>query len=228
MPTLVSAYLVSQSLEWDLFLLNIFQLSSGSWQQVSFPLANMLSPRRWERDEETEELFSPDAEKMLIHNMHIVYLFYSYIPANLFLLANLHSPLSSFCFSLFPSSFSCQLAFRKKRKMEKSPLCEEFLERASRPQELINIELLDVSRDSVTSLDLKVDLFKSIYLLFFSLCRSYPTFMTSTTSWRRLSLRSQSRVRPLTWSVKTWCRSYAAVWWISTSGSKRRWDFYNC
>lgn len=35
------------------------------------------------------------------------------------------------------------LAFRKKRKMEKSPLCEEFLERASRPQELINIELLD-------------------------------------------------------------------------------------
>lgn len=146
----------------------------------------------------------------------------------LFLLANLHSPLSSFCFFLFPSSFSCQLAFRKKRKMEKSPLCEEFLERASRPQELINIELLDVSRDSVTSLDLKVDLFKSIYLLFFSLCRSYPTFMTSTTSWRRLSLRSQSRVRPLTWSVKTWCRSYAAVWWISTSGSKRRLDFYNC
>lgn len=122
------------------------------------------------------------SEKMLIHNMHIVYLFYSYIPANLFLLANLHSPLSSFCFSLFPSSSSCQLAFRKKRKMEKSPLCEEFLERASRPQELINIELLDVSRDSITSLDLKVDLFKSIYLLFFSLCRSYPTFMTSTTS----------------------------------------------
>lgn len=33
MPTMVSAYLVSQSLEWDLFLLNIFQFSSGSWQQ---------------------------------------------------------------------------------------------------------------------------------------------------------------------------------------------------
>lgn len=107
------------------------------------------------------------SEKMLIHNMHIVYLFYSYTSAHSFLLANLHSPLSSFCFTLFPSSPSCQLAFRKKRKLEKSPLCEEFLERASRPQELINIELLDVSRDSITSLDLKVDLFKSIYLLFF-------------------------------------------------------------
>lgn len=79
MPTLVSAYLVSaQSLEWDPLLHIIFQLSSGSWQQVSFPLANMLPPQRWERDEETEELFSPDAEKTLIHNMHIVYLFYSY------------------------------------------------------------------------------------------------------------------------------------------------------
>ncbi|XP_035530074.1 snRNA-activating protein complex subunit 1b [Morone saxatilis] len=35
------------------------------------------------------------------------------------------------------------LFYKKKRKLEKSPLCEEFMERACRPQELINIELLD-------------------------------------------------------------------------------------
>lgn len=36
----------------------------------------------------------------------------------------------------------------KKRKVEKSPLCEEFIERASRPQELITLELLEVSAGS--------------------------------------------------------------------------------
>ncbi|XP_067470805.1 snRNA-activating protein complex subunit 1b [Thunnus thynnus] len=35
------------------------------------------------------------------------------------------------------------LAFKKKRKIEGSPLCEEFMERTSRPQELINTELLE-------------------------------------------------------------------------------------
>ncbi|KAM7376423.1 hypothetical protein PAMP_006158 [Pampus punctatissimus] len=35
------------------------------------------------------------------------------------------------------------LAFEKKKKFERSPLCEEFMERASRPQELINVELLE-------------------------------------------------------------------------------------
>lgn len=35
------------------------------------------------------------------------------------------------------------LTFNKKRKVEKAATCEKFLERASRPQELINIELLE-------------------------------------------------------------------------------------
>lgn len=35
------------------------------------------------------------------------------------------------------------LFFNKKRKMERSALCEEFIERASRPQELINIGMLE-------------------------------------------------------------------------------------
>ncbi|XP_073339783.1 snRNA-activating protein complex subunit 1b [Pagrus major] len=45
----------------------------------------------------------------------------------------------AFHFAAMPT----MLSFRKKKKLEKSPLCEEFMERASRPQELINIELLD-------------------------------------------------------------------------------------
>ncbi|XP_038556374.1 snRNA-activating protein complex subunit 1-like [Micropterus salmoides] len=35
------------------------------------------------------------------------------------------------------------LSFQKKRKVERTALCEEFMERASRPQELINIERLE-------------------------------------------------------------------------------------
>ncbi|KAL7381027.1 hypothetical protein ABVT39_027433 [Epinephelus coioides] len=35
------------------------------------------------------------------------------------------------------------LAFGRKRKLEKAVLCEEFMERPSRPQELINMELLE-------------------------------------------------------------------------------------
>ncbi|XP_076604959.1 snRNA-activating protein complex subunit 1b [Chaetodon auriga] len=35
------------------------------------------------------------------------------------------------------------LTFNKKRKVEKTALCEKFMERASRPQELINTELLE-------------------------------------------------------------------------------------
>ncbi|XP_029282721.1 snRNA-activating protein complex subunit 1b isoform X2 [Cottoperca gobio] len=35
------------------------------------------------------------------------------------------------------------LVYKKKRKVEKSAPCEEFMERATRPQELINIELLE-------------------------------------------------------------------------------------
>lgn len=45
----------------------------------------------------------------------------------------------AFHFTAMPT----MLAFQKKRKIEQSPLCEEFMERASRPQELINIELLE-------------------------------------------------------------------------------------
>lgn len=35
------------------------------------------------------------------------------------------------------------LTFNKKRKVERAPLCEEFIERASRPQELISVDLLE-------------------------------------------------------------------------------------
>lgn len=45
----------------------------------------------------------------------------------------------AFHFTAMPTA----LAFKKKRKMERSVLCEEFIERASRPQELINMELLE-------------------------------------------------------------------------------------
>lgn len=58
-----------------------------------------------------------------------------------------------------------------------------------------------------------------------SSCRNCPIFMSSTRSWRLLSLRRQDRrARPSAWSVKTSSLSSAALWWISTSGSKRRWD----
>ncbi|XP_035023439.1 snRNA-activating protein complex subunit 1b [Hippoglossus stenolepis] len=47
--------------------------------------------------------------------------------------------LKAFHFTAMPTL----LAFKKKRKMEKSALCEEFVERACRPQELINGDLLE-------------------------------------------------------------------------------------
>ncbi|XP_075963525.1 snRNA-activating protein complex subunit 1b [Anarhichas minor] len=45
----------------------------------------------------------------------------------------------AFSFTAMPT----MLAFKKKRKVESLALCEEFMERPSRPQELINIELLE-------------------------------------------------------------------------------------
>ncbi|XP_034004915.1 LOW QUALITY PROTEIN: snRNA-activating protein complex subunit 1-like [Trematomus bernacchii] len=45
----------------------------------------------------------------------------------------------AFHFSAMPT----QLAFRKQRMKESPALCEKFIERASRPQELINIDLLE-------------------------------------------------------------------------------------
>ncbi|XP_034530978.1 snRNA-activating protein complex subunit 1b [Notolabrus celidotus] len=47
--------------------------------------------------------------------------------------------LKAFHFTAMPTL----LTFKKKKKPEKSPLCEAFIERASRPQQLINIELLE-------------------------------------------------------------------------------------
>nr|XP_020483316.1 snRNA-activating protein complex subunit 1 [Labrus bergylta] len=47
--------------------------------------------------------------------------------------------LKAFIFTAMPTL----LTFHKKRKMEKDPLYEEFMERASRPQELINIERVE-------------------------------------------------------------------------------------
>ncbi|KAG7232945.1 hypothetical protein INR49_005797 [Caranx melampygus] len=47
--------------------------------------------------------------------------------------------LKAFHFTAMP----VQLSYKKKKKLEKSALCEEFIARASRPQQLINIELLE-------------------------------------------------------------------------------------
>ncbi|XP_026159177.1 snRNA-activating protein complex subunit 1b [Mastacembelus armatus] len=47
--------------------------------------------------------------------------------------------IKAFHFTAMPSL----LTFNKKRKVERSALCEKFVERTSRPQELINIELLE-------------------------------------------------------------------------------------
>ncbi|XP_056250319.1 snRNA-activating protein complex subunit 1b [Seriola aureovittata] len=47
--------------------------------------------------------------------------------------------LKAFHFTAMPT----QLTYNKKKKAERSALCEEFIERASRPQQLINIELLE-------------------------------------------------------------------------------------
>lgn len=57
------------------------------------------------------------------------------------------------------------------------------------------------------------------------MCRSYPTSMSSMTRWKRLLTRRQnSQVHPSTLSVRTLSQSCATQWWISTSGSKGRWD----
>ncbi|KAM9340748.1 snRNA-activating protein complex subunit 1b [Symphorus nematophorus] len=45
----------------------------------------------------------------------------------------------AFHFTAMPTA----LTFKKKRKVERSVLCEDFVERASRPQQLINMELLE-------------------------------------------------------------------------------------
>lgn len=119
---------------------------------------------------------------------------------------------------------SCQLSYKKKRKVERSPLCEEFIERASRPQELITLELLEVSTDSALTVQ-----HKQIHggipsnWCWLSLRRSCPTSTSSMRSSRLLSLRHQNRrFRPSTWSRATLSRGCAALWWISTSGSKGR------
>ena len=116
-------------------------------------------------------------------------------------------------------SLSCQLVFMKKRKRERPLLCEEFMERASRPQELINIELLEVSREPRSTPTLTVDYYKYLVVFLLSFCRNWPTLISSTGSWRLLSLQ----IRPSTWSVKIWSLGSAALWWISTSGSKGGW-----
>lgn len=119
---------------------------------------------------------------------------------------------------------SCQLTYKKKRKVERTVLCEKFMERASRPQELISVELLEVSGDSTPSA-FTADLLRSVTSCHLSPRRNCPTSMRSTRSWRLLSCpRQKRRLRPPAWSVKTWSLSCAALWWTSTSGSRGRWD----
>lgn len=45
-----------------------------------------------------------------------------------------------------------QLSFNNKRKPERSALCEDFIERTSRPHELVNPETLEVSANSTPTL----------------------------------------------------------------------------
>lgn len=57
------------------------------------------------------------------------------------------------------------------------------------------------------------------------MCRNYPTSTSSMRRWKRLSTHHQkSQVHPSTLSVRTSSQSCATQWWISTSGSKGRWD----
>ncbi|XP_008294918.1 snRNA-activating protein complex subunit 1b [Stegastes partitus] len=48
-----------------------------------------------------------------------------------------------FCKAFHFTAMPTPLVYRKKRKAERSALCEAFMERASRPQELINVEFLE-------------------------------------------------------------------------------------
>ncbi|XP_028251517.1 snRNA-activating protein complex subunit 1b [Parambassis ranga] len=48
-----------------------------------------------------------------------------------------------FCRAFHFTAMPTLLSYKKKRKVEGAVLCPEFMERASRPQELINIELLE-------------------------------------------------------------------------------------
>uniref|UniRef100_A0A3Q0SY10 Small nuclear RNA activating complex, polypeptide 1b n=1 Tax=Amphilophus citrinellus TaxID=61819 RepID=A0A3Q0SY10_AMPCI len=48
-----------------------------------------------------------------------------------------------FCKAFHFTAMPSQLAYNRKRNVERSPMDEKFMERVSRPQELINIELLD-------------------------------------------------------------------------------------
>ncbi|XP_054861868.1 snRNA-activating protein complex subunit 1b [Amphiprion ocellaris] len=48
-----------------------------------------------------------------------------------------------FCKAFHFTAMPTRLFYRKRRKAERSVLCEEFMERVSRPQELISVELLE-------------------------------------------------------------------------------------
>ncbi|KAM4542445.1 snRNA-activating protein complex subunit 1b [Odontesthes bonariensis] len=48
-----------------------------------------------------------------------------------------------FCKAFHFTAMPTLLVYKKKRKVEKSVLCEEFIERAYRPQELVNVEVLE-------------------------------------------------------------------------------------
>ncbi|XP_072221195.1 snRNA-activating protein complex subunit 1b [Leuresthes tenuis] len=48
-----------------------------------------------------------------------------------------------FCKAFHFTAMPTLLVYKKKRKVERSVLCEQFVERASRPQELVNVEVLE-------------------------------------------------------------------------------------
>lgn len=117
--------------------------SSSCWPQIHLALKDWADVKKFETD-------AVDAQ-----HLDIVYIFRQLMSLKAFHFAATPVQVSSrhrrhacrLLTDLFRSRFlSCwQLSYNKKRKLEKSELCEDFIAQASRPQQLINIELLEVS-----------------------------------------------------------------------------------
>ncbi|XP_031136164.1 snRNA-activating protein complex subunit 1b [Sander lucioperca] len=97
-------------------LFSLYQCQSASPpEQIRLALKNWEDVKKFEKD------------AMDAHHLDVIYILRELM---------CHK---AFNFTAMPTV----LVFNKKRKMERVALCEAFMERASRPQELINIELLE-------------------------------------------------------------------------------------
>lgn len=117
-----------------------------------------------------------------------------------------------------------QLTFNNKRKPERSLLCEDFIERTSRPHEVINPEVLEVRANGCDTLTGSVRSGPTLTSCPWT-CRSCWTSTRSTARWKLPSPRLPNRPsRPSTSCARTSCRTSTQQWWTSTSGSTGRWD----